>query len=98
MLQASAHKSSAETYADTSIWDNIDQGIFKTLLDIVEGAENDKAGHHLEVGHLRFGRNDYIIIASLDRELELWYNNIPECLKWTPENIAGAKSSFFLFQ
>ncbi|KAF2104584.1 hypothetical protein NA57DRAFT_70789 [Rhizodiscina lignyota] len=38
----------------------------------------------------------YLDIAALDRDLNNWYCNISDELKWTPENIEDAPASYFL--
>ena len=40
----------------------------------------------------------YLKIATLDRKLNNWYADLPERLRWTPENLARAPASFYLLQ
>lgn len=40
----------------------------------------------------------YFKIAALDKELNTWYNELPEDLKWTPKNIANGPPSLLLLQ
>lgn len=40
----------------------------------------------------------YLDIATLDRDLNSWYSDLADELKWTPMNIAQATPSFFLLQ
>jgi len=36
--------------------------------------------------------------ADLDRDMGLWYSELPETLKWTQPNIEKMPPSFFLLQ
>ena len=40
----------------------------------------------------------YLKIATLDRRLNNWYTDLPDRLRWTPENMASAPPSFHLLQ
>jgi hypothetical protein len=38
----------------------------------------------------------YLKIATMDRRLNNWYNELPERLRWTDDNIRSAPASFYL--
>jgi len=52
----------------------------------------------LEVKRPTKSTDAYFKIAALDRELNTWHNELPEDLKWDPENIAKGPPSLFLLQ
>jgi hypothetical protein len=45
-----------------------------------------------------FTSNDYFVVAALDQDMESWYNNLPEAIKWTVDNAQKANNNFFNFQ
>ena len=42
--------------------------------------------------------DDYHLVISLDWKLKRWYNNLPEAMRWTAENVATASRHYFYFQ
>ena len=52
----------------------------------------------LEVKKTTKTTDTYFKIAGHDRELNTWYSELSEDLKWNPQNIANGPPPFFLLQ
>ncbi|KAL4807435.1 hypothetical protein BDV18DRAFT_159652 [Aspergillus unguis] len=57
------------------------------------GKMTEKVGQTRE----QLTQNDYLGVTALGRDLELWYQSLPEEVSWTPANVQAATSSWFLF-
>jgi len=42
--------------------------------------------------------SDYTALMALDKELETWYSELPETIKWQPSNLTSAPMSLFHLQ
>ena len=71
--------------------------VYESLLDLME-----IAGRITEIDASRLDDNVnpnhhvFVLMANLNRELEIWYTRLPKALQWTPENVQSAPFSFFL--
>jgi Fungal specific transcription factor domain len=76
---------------------SLETQVYESLLDLME-----IAGKITEIDASRLDDNVnpnhhvFVLMANLNRELELWYTRLPKPLQWTPENVRSAPFSFFL--
>jgi len=77
---------------------NLETQIYEALLDLMELAGKITENTDSNSGQIdsQVDRNAYLRMASLDRELGVWYARLPDALRWTPQNIQTAPMSFFL--
>ena len=77
---------------------NLETQIYEALIDLMELAgkitENSDPLKHNNSSTV--DRNQYLRMATLDREFSSWYARLPEQLRWTSANISTAPFSFFL--
>lgn len=69
--------------------------VYEALLKLMEIVE---PLCDFEVKRLTRTGDAYFKIAALDRELNSWYSQLAEDLKWTAENISQGPASLFLLQ
>jgi len=70
--------------------------IYRALLELMTLA--GKMSEIQEVGATRLDLKAYLTMAALDRELNQWYSQLPQQLRWRSSNISTAPASFFLLQ
>ncbi|KAF2265491.1 hypothetical protein CC78DRAFT_493402 [Lojkania enalia] len=72
--------------------------VYEALLDLMElaGKITENMDPRTQNHGTTIDRDQYLRMAALDREFSNWYARLPECLRWTPANIATAPFSFFL--
>lgn len=70
--------------------------IYCALLELMTLA--GKMSEIQEVGATRLDLKAYLTMAALDRELNQWYSQFPQQLRWKSSNISTAPASFFLLQ
>jgi len=96
MLQCTAKRLIIPLELHPTLAKNIQAEMSSALLDLI--TVSGKMIERLEHGRGQHDRHDYLMVVALDRELETWYNNLPEAVRWTPMNLQTANSDFFLFQ
>jgi hypothetical protein len=52
----------------------------------------------LEVKRTARVTDAYFEIAAVDRDMNTWFSELPDYLKWTPANAGCMPRSFFLLQ
>ncbi|KAF2635232.1 hypothetical protein P280DRAFT_437412 [Massarina eburnea CBS 473.64] len=87
-------ESQTRTYAYEK---TIETRIYEALLQLMDLLEPLCETRDLRSKGPAVEREDaYLKIATLDRRLNGWYNELPERLKWCGENVRTAPSSFYL--
>jgi hypothetical protein len=70
-----------------------------TLLEVIDVAGTVlQTVRHRPAPSPNGDHEDYHLVISLEWKLKRWYNNIPECMRWTPQNVTTASRHYFYFQ
>ncbi|KAK5455001.1 hypothetical protein LTS15_005721 [Exophiala xenobiotica] len=72
---------------------NMDNQCFDALLGLLDISA--KVVEYLYSRQSILNHSDFLVIGSLDSDLENWYNRLPSNLAWTPLNIETAPLSYF---
>lgn len=100
LLQLAAKFMSSPFGEKSSISESHLEELSATLLELIEvaGTVLHTVRHRPSPSPDSDNDDDYHLVISLEWKLKRWYNNLPEGLRWTANNVATASRHYFYIQ